>query len=327
MPKVSIIIPVYNVEKYLKRCLDSVINQTYKHIEIICINDCSTDNSSEILQEYAKQDERVKIIDLEKNKGISAARNAGFGIATGEYIYFLDSDDWIDLDYIEKMIKAMQNANADVVYNNSINTGDYYIDFLDRKNLNKFSDKFIDAKKAILTIPRAVWAYMWKKAFLDRINIKFPEGYRLEDVYFHVLTLAYLDKLLIINESVYHYWIRDMRQFKKNSTQTILKTYNLIYDDCKEKGLLETSNIRIVPDIFILLKQCVDENVDLKILKEYFKKIEGAIYTHRSIYSKCELCVFEDVINDNEISMEKYLKLYHSEKIRFNIKNRIKSNK
>ena len=103
MPKISVIVPVYNVEKYLARCLDSIINQTLADIEIICINDGSTDNSLEILNDYAKKDSRIKIID-QTNAGLSCARNAGMQIAQGEYIGFVDSDDWIDLDFYEKLV-------------------------------------------------------------------------------------------------------------------------------------------------------------------------------------------------------------------------------
>ena len=120
MYKVSIIIPVYNVEQYLAQCLDSVINQTYKNIEIICVNDCSLDNSFKILDEYSKNDKRIKIINRENNGGLSAARNTGLDNASGKYIYFLDSDDWIDLDYIEKMLNAAIKNEVEVVLNTNI---------------------------------------------------------------------------------------------------------------------------------------------------------------------------------------------------------------
>lgn len=320
MPKVSIIIPVYNVEEYLGKCLDSAVNQTYKNLEIICINDCSSDNSRKILQEYKNNDDRIVIIDLEKNRGISAARNAGLDVASGEYIYFLDSDDWIDPDYIEKMVEAIHSANVDVVYNNTIEIGKYSSNYFNREDLNKFSNTFIDAKKAILTIPWNVWAYLWKKTFLERINIKFPEGYKIEDLYFQMLTLCYLDELFIINGSAYHYLIKGIPQKPKNNVQTILKTYNLIYEEYKKKGLLEIPNIRILPNILTVFKQCLDENFDLKVLKEYFQKIQGHVCNNTSIYSKYELSVFEDVLNDNAVSFEKYIKLYLIEKNR--LKNR-----
>ena len=114
MPKVSVIIPVYNVEPYLRRCLDSVIHQTLSDIEIICINDCSPDNSLAILQEYAAKDPRVKVIDFAENKGVSVARNTGMDAATGEYIGFVDSDDYVDLDFYEKLYARAKSTGADV---------------------------------------------------------------------------------------------------------------------------------------------------------------------------------------------------------------------
>lgn len=115
LPKVSVIIPVYNTEKYLKKCLDSVCNQTLQDIEIICINDCSQDNCLEILKAYALSDTRVRIIDFKENRGAGAARNAGIEAAQGEYIGFVDSDDFIDLDFYEKLYNSGTKTKANVV--------------------------------------------------------------------------------------------------------------------------------------------------------------------------------------------------------------------
>ena len=109
MIKVSIIVPVYNTEKYLSRCLDSIINQTLKEIEIICINDGSTDKSFEILTEYAKKDKRIVIINFEQNHGVSFARNKALEIAKGHYIGFVDSDDYVDLKYYEELYSYSKN--------------------------------------------------------------------------------------------------------------------------------------------------------------------------------------------------------------------------
>lgn len=114
-PKVSVVIPVYNVENYLRECLDSVCNQTLKEIEIICINDGSTDNSLSILNEYAKKDHRITLIS-QKNEGQSSARNQGLEIATGEYIYFLDSDDKIVPAALEKLFKLAETFNAELLF-------------------------------------------------------------------------------------------------------------------------------------------------------------------------------------------------------------------
>lgn len=115
MIKISVIIPVYNVEEYLKECLDSVINQTLKEIEIICIDDCSTDSSYSILEEYAKKDSRIVLIKNKENMGVGYNRNIGIKEAKGEYIGFIDSDDYISEDYYENLYNTAKKYNSDVV--------------------------------------------------------------------------------------------------------------------------------------------------------------------------------------------------------------------
>ena len=115
MPKVSIIIPIYNVEQYLKKCLDSIINQTLKDLEIICINDCSPDNSLSILEEYAAKDSRIKIINLEQNGGQGKARNLGIDLATGEYVCFVDPDDYMSLNMYEDLYKQACELDSEIV--------------------------------------------------------------------------------------------------------------------------------------------------------------------------------------------------------------------
>ena len=112
---ISIVVPVYNVEKYLKRCLDSLVNQTYKNIEIILVNDGSTDSSLEICKGYAKKDSRVKIIS-KKNEGLGYTRNEGINIAKGIYIAFIDSDDYVDENFYEKLYVSAKKYNSDMVY-------------------------------------------------------------------------------------------------------------------------------------------------------------------------------------------------------------------
>ena len=113
-PLVSVIVPVYNVERYLNRCLNSIISQTFKDIEIICVNDGSTDTSLKILKEYQKIDNRIIVINKE-NEGVSKSRNKGIEVAKGEYIVFVDSDDWINLDMVEYMYNKAKNTDTDIV--------------------------------------------------------------------------------------------------------------------------------------------------------------------------------------------------------------------
>ena len=113
-PKVSVIIPVYNVEKYLKHCLDSVCNQTFKDIEIIIINDCSPDNSLQIIKEYQQKDDRIVLVDLKQNGGLANARNTGIKNSKCKYITFVDSDDWVSKDYIEVLYNGIEKFNCDL---------------------------------------------------------------------------------------------------------------------------------------------------------------------------------------------------------------------
>ena len=131
-PKVSVIIPVYNVEEYLRECLDSVVNQTLKEIEIICVDDGSTDNSLEILKEYAKKDSRITVI-TQQNLHAGVARNAGLAVARGEYLSFLDSDDFFELNMLEETYEVAKTENSDLTfyqyknYNNEITDAIYLL--------------------------------------------------------------------------------------------------------------------------------------------------------------------------------------------------------
>ena len=158
---ISLIIPVYNVEKYLARCLDSVINQTFKDLEIICIDDGSTDNSSDILQNYALKDERIVVI-RQANAGLSAVRNVGISRAKGEYICFIDSDDWIDFDFCEKLYNSAEKHSADIAVAGIIRAcrfkRKYFLRFEEEKVSLDLQEKF-----DICDVPER--CYVWNKIY------------------------------------------------------------------------------------------------------------------------------------------------------------------
>ena len=180
MYKLSVIIPIYNVEQYLRKCLDSVCNQTLEDIEIICINDCSPDNSLEILKEYQKNDNRIKIIDFKENRGVAAARNEAIKIAKGEYIGFVDGDDWVDLDFYEKLYKKAKEDNVDLVIGNLLKNNQGKNSFLhnmaNRVKQNKiyFSGLF--------------WLGIYSTKLIRENNLSFTEGLKYgEDRLFPIL--------------------------------------------------------------------------------------------------------------------------------------------
>lgn len=217
--KVSVIVPVYNVEKYLKRCLDSITKQTLKEIEIICINDGSTDNSLEILQQYACKDSRIHIID-KQNEGLSVARNTGMKIATGEYIGFIDSDDWVDLEFFEKLYLSAKKNETDVAVGEIVRLHKFHR----KKHLkieketvtNKLTEKF-----EICEVPDKyyVWNKIYKSDKLKEFNITFEPGIIYEDVIFTPQIFDKLGKLVAVPGVSYYYWRRPDSLVKQKSQQ------------------------------------------------------------------------------------------------------------
>lgn len=201
--KVSIIIPVHNSEMYLKKCLESVLNQTYKNIEVICIENGSKDNSLKILNEYKE----IKTYVLKKS-GISLARNFGINKAKGNYIYFLDSDDYIEKTLIEKLVKKLEKDKSDLCYakyysvyeeNNKLEKTDMYtFDTLDKKEIiNNLHNINLGAPK------------LYKKDIIIKKDITFPIETKYEDVYFVLKYIHSSNKISMVNEYLYYYLIHD----------------------------------------------------------------------------------------------------------------------
>ena len=205
MTKVSIIIPIYNLEGYLSKCLDCLICQTLKDIEIICVNDESTDNSLAVLKDYAKKDKRIKIIN-QKNAGPGVARNAGIDAAKGEYIQFVDGDDWIEPDTCEKCYQKAKQSGVDMLTFNALFISPTkqmpYIYY----NLNE--EKIIsykDISDILFQSHFNVWHYLFKKSFLEENHIRFPKIVLGEDVPFVLKAWLTATKVYCIPETLYNY--------------------------------------------------------------------------------------------------------------------------
>lgn len=254
MTKVSVIIPIYNVEDYLAKCLDSVIGQTYKNIEIICVEDCSTDNSAKILKEYEKKDSRIKIVYHETNKGLSAARNTGMDNSDGEYIYFIDSDDWIDSDYVENLLNAALETKSDIVVNtNAIRhyENSSELEHLANKTYDKAENTFIDAAPAIQNIIWNTWTHLWKRSFLEKIEARFPEGELIEDIYFQIITYIQTDKIYVIRKGQYHHNYHSgsiMTSLSKRAEcDQIIKIINLALDFIESHNVNKFISLATIP--------------------------------------------------------------------------------
>lgn len=245
MIDVSVIIPVYNVSDYLKECLDSIINQTLNNIEIICIDDGSTDNSLDILKEYSKKDNRIKVISQE-NKGLGATRNVGMKIAVGKYIFFMDSDDYLRFDALELLVDNAELNNSDFVcfrFYNLSSDGNIKKNHLFnyKKHFNELNKVFNykDASDFVLLNGFNAWAKLYRKDFLDKYSFTFPENIAFEDVLYHIQVMLKASRISYTPEFLYYY--RDAPQSIVNTPKNAFDIFTNI--DLVEEYLIDNNYI------------------------------------------------------------------------------------
>ena len=233
-PKVSVIVPVYNVEKYLRQCLDSIVNQTMRDIQIICVNDGSTDGSLATLREYEARDARVGIID-KPNGGQSSARNAAYPHIKGKYTLFVDSDDWIELDLCEKTYQQSEATGAPLTFffyqgENGQSDPSY-------RRITP-SDKITVAEKKPLLFWSVVWDKLWRTDFLLSNKLYFPEGLVFEDTFVNWQAITLADKISVVPERLYHYrhTAGSIMQARGKHWRCIVPIYNKIRDYLLESG-------------------------------------------------------------------------------------------
>ena len=234
MAKVSVIVPIYNVEKYLPKCLDSLINQTLDDIEIILVNDGSTDNSGNIAKEY-KAKYNDKFIYLEKeNGGLSDARNFGIPYAKGEYIAFLDSDDYIEEDAYEKMYEKVKKEDADYI------ECDFIWEYPNKQIIDKRIE-YIDKKDMVAKVRVVAWNKLIKRELIIKNNITFPKGLRYEDIEFTYKLIPFLQKVSYIDKPFVHYVQRNnsIANVQNEKTADIFIILDNVEKYYKEKNLYD----------------------------------------------------------------------------------------
>ena len=271
---ISIIVPVYNVEVYLEKCLNSIINQTYGNIEIILINDGSTDNSGKICDKYAKIDERVVVIHKE-NGGVSSARNAGLKVAKGNFVGFVDPDDWIAEDMYEKLYLEIKKFNANISVCK-------FKRVMDRKNFIKRKNCFdaitlnsIDSMYFMLTSIEgygcAVWNKLYRVDFLKRNSIFTTNSMISEDVSFELQEVYFANKIVSLPVITYNYYRRGI---SANSLSS-----NLSYLDKRSDVLIDVFNRYIVKRKFGVECETILVNYVLLLLYD-----AGVSYTDKKAY-------------------------------------------
>ena len=282
MIKISVIVPVYNVEKYLSKCLESLVNQTLKEIEIIVINDGSPDNSQKIIDEYVKKYPKKIRSFIKKNGGQGSARNLGLKYAVGEYISFVDSDDWIDLNAFEIMYNKLKSVKGDIVICDMVDH------FVDGKELyHDCTNYFFKYEKSGSSSNK-----IFKKLLID--NLKFYEGIWYEDLNFTTKLLMQTNKICTVSEGLYHCNVREISTMTNNNS---LKNLDIIVclDDLKEylknnkiKKWKEVYSYLVFSNILIGAINRVSyhkENKDKsRVLKELTNYCRKNIYD----YKKCD---------------------------------------
>lgn len=272
-PLISVIIPVYGVEKYIAQCLDSIINQTYKNLEVIVVNDGTKDRSAEIAKEYATKDSRIKVYDFQ-NGGLSVARNRGLEIATGDYISYIDSDDWLDAKMYETLLKAAMKNDADMVKCGIIETNgvtEDKITFSDIKIINNEQNKAFENY-----FNGMLWTLAWNGLYKNELakKVKFPDNIVHEDNYSSGMFLYLAKKVLVVPFCGNYYRFNDSGISKGGVKKPLDK-------------ILAISNLK--KDLLAL--GFVDKKLDWKLSVEFYHFVRGwndnmyrVVAMHKDLY-------------------------------------------
>lgn len=309
---ISFIIPVYNCEGYLNECLDSIINQNYQYIEIIIINDASTDNSLNICNKYAQKDNRVKLITNKRNLGVSATRNIGIEKSTGDVIIFIDSDDYIEKDYIQKIITLIGKYDLLCYGYNCLYKNTKIPILLNKKINNK------DVFENKVMIGNEIAGYLWNKVFKSDIvksnNIKFNENiHYCEDLLFVSQYLKYSNSVYYFNDCLYNYRMRKNSasyNFFNKKNSSILYSYLFLIEKYKNNELIENH----LKYMYLIYYYCFkkygleSDMINKNILKEENKII---LYNNLNFKSKLKFLIIKHLN-----FLYKFLKKHNDKKLK-----------
>ena len=280
---ISIIVPIYNAEKYLKKCLDSIINQTKKELEIILINDGSTDSTEEIIKTY--KDKRIKYYK-NKNQGIGKTRNFGISKATGDYIMFVDSDDYIAKNACELLLEKALTDDCDLV------VCDFYREYdngnLVEERLGSFRDTTLKNNPSLLTrINLSPWNKLYKKELIDNNKLKFIENLKYEDAPFVANALAQANKIGKVDECLNYYCIHGNSEttVRNEKCFDILKIIEIIRTDLKGKEYqedLDKLTVRMITNYTIQQRNQKDIQVGMKFINQAFAFLEENVPDYKS---------------------------------------------
>lgn len=336
--KVSIVLPTYNVEKYLCKCVESIINQTLKDIEIIIVNDGSTDKSRKIAEKLSTIDSRIIVINQE-NLGLSEARNSGLKIARGDYIAFIDSDDWVEQDMFLKMYKLATVNDCDIVQCNYNITNNNYIKnvnvkiptnkLLSREEINKYiKTPLIEGK-----LSTYAWDKLYKVSFLKKNDLYFRNIPRFEDWYFIMAAISKMDKFIITKDNFYNYRVNEgslSRRYYENYIDLVVDLHKKKYRymkqwDMKQDIYIEKSIKNLGDDILNLISyiynpqyklseqktiKMLENLIDNEFLKKNFYDYQFKLYIKNSQINKIHLNIIFYGLKYKQIKLINLIKKY-----------------
>lgn len=296
-PLVSVIIPIYNVERYLEQCIISVVHQTYKNLEIILVNDGSPDDSLKICEAWSNRDSRIRVLN-KQNGGLSDARNAGLRVASGDLIVFVDSDDWISINMIENMVSEMVKYHADMVICDFVNA--YDSGHMDKHIKNEFEPKVVNSQELMkLTIEdREITNHVWRRLYKRELIQEdiFPVGKNFEDIYTSPSLISECNQIVILSDAYYFYRINEngiVKSISVKNCQDRLEADLNASTEVKKNYPELTSNVEYSLAIKLMglrceLDSCIDDSPAKKQLQIEIEKrlrlIEFKYY--RGIYNK-----------------------------------------
>ena len=303
--KVSILVPIYNVEKFFSRCLESLFNQTYQNIEYVFVNDCTPDNSMVVLhnfmEKYPSRAKLVRIIENTNNCGIAIVRNTLIKNATGDYVLFVDSDDWIEEDMVEKLVDKAIQTDADVV------GCDYYEDYSNKAVLCKqhYPTDRIEAMKAmtLLKIKGVLWKLLIRHDLIVKNNLSFiPEIHFGEDYIFCCKLFFYAKSISNVDEALYHYVQYNPNNYCSSNSdkriQSFAKAIKTVETFYRENGILDMVNTELLQRKFLCKSSYAldKENRNIKNWAFFFPESNGIWRTmNYSVPNKMRFLLFETV--------------------------------
>lgn len=320
MPKVSVIVPFYNVEKYIEKCIKSLLNQTLDDIEIILVNDGSKDNSASIAKRYW-QENTEKIVYLEKeNGGLGDARNYGIPYAKGEYIAFIDSDDYVEKDMYKQMLKKAEEEHSDMV------ECDFWWEYSENDKKEDIGILYEGKHEALVNARVVAWNKLIRKDIINKYDIKFPKRYRYEDVEFFYKLNPYLKKISFVKKPFIHYIQRSNSLSNLQNERTreifyvldnVINYYkeNNLYDEYKEE--LEYVYTRyLLCSSFLRIVKIIDRKTRTKLLDETWEKLNTTFPNWKSnrILKSEKTCKNLYIRSVNKITYKIYSKIFRIKK-------------